>query len=249
MNKQKWLLMVVALALMAGAAGLLTRMRTHQQLAPPGVKTHPLPGSACLQVDVPEQVLDYKSEWINVDEVTSNTLPKDTSFGQRYYKASDGSFGALMNVVLMGTDRTSMHKPQFCLEGAGWHIDGNASTVERVSIAKPFSYELPVVKLIVTKEGTVNGEHVRARGIYVYWFVADDAMSASVTGFERMRMMAMKLLRTGVLQRWAYISCFAVCAPGQEDATFERMKTLIAAAVPQLQLYPKAPNQAMTARQ
>jgi len=41
------------------------------------------------------------------------------------------------------------------------------------------------------------------------------------------------------LQRWAYISCFAVCLPGQEEATFERLKKFIAASVPEFQLTPK----------
>jgi hypothetical protein len=39
-----------------------------------------------------------------------------------------------------------------------------------------------------------------------------------------------------VLQRWAYVACFAVCDPGQEDATFERVRKWIAEAVPQFQL-------------
>jgi hypothetical protein len=47
------------------------------------------------------------------------------------------------------------------------------------------------------------------------------------------------LLTTGVLQRWAYISYFAVCEPGQEDAAFERVKKLIVASVPEFQLAPK----------
>jgi hypothetical protein len=44
------------------------------------------------------------------------------------------------------------------------------------------------------------------------------------------------------LDRWAYISFFSVCQPGQQDAAFERMKKLIAAAVPEFQLTPNAKN-------
>jgi len=55
-----------------------------------------------------------------------DTLPRDTSFGQRRYRSPDGAV-TQVNVVLMGSDRTSMHKPQFCLEGAGWQIDSAAS--------------------------------------------------------------------------------------------------------------------------
>ena len=47
-------------------------------------------------------------------------------------------------------------------------------------------------------------------------------------------------LRHGVLQRWAYVSYFAYCWPGQEDATFARMKQLIAASVPEFQPPPAA---------
>ena len=55
---------------------------------------------------------------------------------------------------------------------------------------------------------------------------------------QRMWWLARDLLRTGVLQRWAYISYFTVCAPGQEEATFARVEKLIAASVPEYQLPP-----------
>ena len=60
--------------------------------------------------------------------------------------------------------------------------------------------------------------------------------------------MARDLARTGVLQRWAYVSYMAFCSPGEEDATFERMKKMIAASVPEFQLMPK-PTETITARQ
>jgi hypothetical protein len=37
------------------------------------------------------------------------------------------------------------------------------------------------------------------------------------------------------LQRWAYVSYFSICEPGQEDAVFARMEKLIAASVPEFQ--------------
>ena len=78
-----------------------------------------------------------------------------------------------------------------------------------------------------------------ARSVYVYWFVADQCLTAS--HWHRMWLMAEHLLLTGTLQRWAYGSCFSVCPPGQEDATFERMKEFITASVPQFQLVPRPP--------
>ena len=107
---------------MGGAAGLLTRLQANQKLGRPGVKTSPIPGSPRLQVDLPERVLDYTSEAVEVDKRTLDWLPQDTSFGQRLYRAPDG-FEVSVNVVLMGSDRTSLHKTEFCLEGQGWRID------------------------------------------------------------------------------------------------------------------------------
>jgi hypothetical protein len=237
MNRQKWVIFGAALVLMAGGVMLLGHLRTHQRLGVPGVKTASMPGSSNLHVLLPEHVLDYESAEVEIPELVTNTLPKDTSFGQRLYKAPD-EFEILGNVVLMCKDRTSLHKPQFCLQGQGWNVDQNASMTTTIAMKKPIPYDLPVVKLIASKEDSVGGKRVLDRGVYVYWYVADGALSASTSGFQRMWWMTWNLLRTGVLQRWAYVSYFATCSPGQEDATFERMKQLITASVPEFQLTP-----------
>jgi len=245
MNKRQWIILVIALLMMGGAAGLLTRLQATQKLGRPGVKTSPLPNSQRLLVELPERVLDYESKVLPTDKMVLDFLPKDTSFGQRAYKAPDG-FEVQVNAVLMGTDRTSLHKPEFCLGGSGWKIDSVASGDSAVPMTRPFAYQLPVKKLIATKEFESQGQKVVARGIYVYWFVAEDQYTAQ--HWERMWWMAKGMLRTGVLQRWAYISYFAVCPPGSEEATFERMKTLMAASVPEFQLTPRGQAASLSAQ-
>ena len=237
MNKQKWIIMIVALGLIGGAAGLLTRLQSNQKLGRPAVKTTPIPGSQRLQVDLPERVLDYTSEAVEVDDRTLGFLPQDTSFGQRRYQAPDG-FMASINVVLMGRDRTSLHKTEYCLEGQGWRIDRKASSEVKVHMNRPFPYDLPVMKFIANKEVTERGQSFAARGVYVFWFVADDD-EYTARHTQRMWWMARDLFRTGVLQRWAMISCFTACAPGQEDAVFERLKKFMTASVPEFQLVPR----------
>ena len=74
------------------------------------------------------------------------------------------------------------------------------------------------------------------------------SLSASASGIQRMWRMAKELVRTGVLQRWAYISYFAVCAPGNEAATFERIKKQIVDAVPQFQIAPESSGPKLAAR-
>jgi hypothetical protein len=247
MNKQNWLLLAVTLALIGCGAGYLEHFRTHQKLGLPGVKTRPLTDDTGqplkddrrLEVVLPERVLDYTSTNMPVDEITVATLPPDTSFGGRLYRAPDG-FELLLNVVLMGADRTSLHKPQFCLDSQGWGIDASASIETRVPL-DCYPSSLPVVKLEATK--VINGQQVRS--IYVYWYAADGVVSASAAGYQRMWWMARDLLRTGILQRWAYLSCMAPCAPGQEKATFERVKKFLIASAPEIYLPPsQGPAQA-----
>ena len=58
---------------------------------------------------------------------------------------------------------------------------------------------------------------------------------------ERLALMAKELLRTGTLQRWAYVACFAQCLPGEEDKAFARVKEFVAEAVPEFQRVGRAP--------
>jgi len=133
----------------------------------------------------------------------------------------------------MGRDRTSIHKPQYCLTGQGWRIDRSETSAIRID--RPRSYDLPVMKLTATgMQETAAGEKIVARGLYVYWFVADRELTAD--HLQRMWWMARDLMRNGTLQRWAYVACFSVCLPGQEEATYQRMKEFIAASVPEFQL-------------
>lgn len=239
MKNRPVIVTVFLLACFAAAAFVLNHARTGHKLGLPGVKTRPLTGSANLEVILPAEVPGYRSEAKPEDDMVIQRLPKDSSFGQRLYYSNDSNFWAQVNVVMMGTDRSSIHKPQICLTGQGWECDNQATRVEQVPITAPFSYELPVNKYVATKQLTVNGETHTYRGLYVYWYVDGSHYTA-----DQWRWMSWyiprDLLLTGTLERWSYISYFTVCAPGAEDATFNRMKQFINQTVPQFQLVPRA---------
>ncbi|MCX6922180.1 MAG: exosortase-associated EpsI family protein [Verrucomicrobia bacterium] len=243
MNKQKWIVLILALGLMGSGAALLANLRTNQKLGHPAVKTSPIPGSPRLQVDLPERVPGYTSGVVEVDKATLTWLPQDTSFGRRTYRAPDG-FEAFVDVVLMGSDRTSLHKTEFCLEGQGWKIDRNESHEITVPLDRPYAYELQVMKFIVTREVTDQGRSLTVRGVYLVWFVADGD-EYTPRHWQRMWWMARDLLTTGVLQRWAMISYFTVCPAGQEEAAFERLKKFINASAPEFQLVPRPAGRAV----
>ncbi len=240
MNKRKWTYLFAALLLIGGTGALLAHMRTHQRLGKPGIKTSEISGSKRLDVFMPTNVLDYTAELQPTDKGVLEGLPQDTSFGRCKYTAPDKT-QMLMNVVLMGTDRTSIHKPQFCLAGTGWNIDDAKSVSDSIRVESPHPYDLKVMKLIASRDVLLKGQSapIKADLIYVYWFVADHQLTED--HWVRMRRMSTHLLSTGELQRWAYVSYFAICLPRDEPATYERMKKFIAAAVPQFQLAAGAP--------
>jgi hypothetical protein len=238
MNRKKLILALITVLMIGGTAGVLAKFKSFQRLGEPGVKTRPLADSPNLEVVLPQQVLDYTAQLLPVDAIVTNVLPRDTSYGHCRYTSADTNFSAQVTVVLMGSDRTSLHKPQFCLTGAGWTI--NQTEVDTIRMEKPVPYDLPVIKLTVSGQFNVEGRPVQAGGVYVYWYVADNALSATPSGSERMWSIARELVTTGILQRWAYVTYFSACAPGQEENTYERLKNLIAASVPEFQLTPKA---------
>ena len=242
MNRPKIILAAVVLLLMAATAATLIHMKAHQRLGLPGVKTRPQADAKNLEILLPEKLPGYSSEILTNAEAVFNLLPPDTSIRARGYTGDDG-FWAQVTVVLMGSDRSSIHKPQICLTGQGWVINNSASDVENIHLDRPFPYDLPVNKLIAGKQITdANGQVQNYSGVYVYWYV--DATHLTASQWRRMAWwMPRDLLLNGVLERWAYISYFSACVPGQEQATFERMKKFIAQSVPEYQLVPDEKTQ------
>ena len=234
MSRQKWILFLVALGLIAAAAGLLERLKNHPRLGQPGIRATPIPGQTAMEIDLPERVLDFTSTNVPESDVELGYFPKDTSYAHRFYQASDG-FAAASTLVMMGADRTSIHNADFCLRGQGLNPD--KKQIVNIPIDGATPYQLPVSRWDVSGVQQINGQTVRVSGVYVFWFVAEGEQTPSHFDMVVKRF-PWHLLRTGVMQRWAYVSYISGSEPGQEDATFARMQKLIAASVPKFQLPP-----------
>lgn len=246
MNRRIWILSALALAVMAGTAGFLEYHRTHQRLGAPGVRLVAEPSLdehgrpvTTHSIPLPAVLLGGTSSVPPITQAELEWLPRDTTFGRRHYQWPDKP-AVLVSAVLMGGDRTSIHRPEYCLNGQGWAYGAADTEIIRVPMQKPVSYELPVMKVVATKTVRGNGPDGARRGLYLYWFVTDRELSARHTG--RMWSQTWHMLRTGELQRWAYISYFAVCAPGQEETTLAWLKEVIAASVPEFQVAPQRPG-------
>ncbi len=242
MNRDGIKALVSVVVLIALSAGLLVVFKSRQVLGKAGLKVVEKPmtneqGKSISQfrVELPEKILDYSSTNETVKDVELDYLPKDTTYGRRGYFKEDGFlFNRIdLSVVLMGTDRTSIHKPQFCLTGQGFTITDQERVV--IPIDQPHRYELPAMKLTATQEIKLrNGGTVNLRAIYVYWFVSENRLTSEHK--SRMWSMVEDLVKTGVMPRWAYVSCLTRCMPGQEAVAYERVRQLIAASVPEFQL-------------
>jgi len=243
MKNRKLVLSIIVLALIGGTAALLAAVP--QKLGRPGIKASPVEGQVRWNVYLPEHVLDYASTNREQDDKTMEMLPKDTSMVDRVY-FKPGKMPIVTGIVLMGTDRTSIHKADYCLTGQGLRIV--QATQETVPMTQPKAYDLPIIKIVADQTGTVDGKVVSRKCVYVYWYVADGIISNDRSGMERMWSMAKGLLVTGVLQRWAYVRFYSFCEPGEEDARFEEIKRMIVASVPQFQLTPGPSSASMAAQ-
>lgn len=234
MTRQRLTLGTVALGLMLLTAGMIYRLGSQQELGLPGVLVAKADTDSGFEVVLPEQVLDYTSEKQKPLPEELGMLPKDTTYGRRIYQAPDG-FQILVSVVLMGTDRTSIHRPEFCLTGQGWKIDQPATGVEAVELVGTGANTLNYNRMLLNKDlPAEGGVTVPARGLYLYWFIADGKETPGQ--LQRMWWMARDLLRTGKLQRWAYVAYFTYCPPEQEQASLERLRKFIAASAPGFQI-------------
>jgi hypothetical protein len=238
----------IGLVLIAMTAAFLGRWSSIQKIGQPGVKVgstvvHVRTGGAGSVPEVfatngvllPDEVLNYRSEEIPFDPSVVMTLPKDTVYGQRGYMAPD-NFWIQQTVVLMGADRTSIHKPEFCLEGAGLHIYSAESV--RIPMLRPVAYELPLRKMLVRGDrvNPATGKVETMEGVYLFWFVSEDKLTSEHR--ERIWWMAKDLVTRGELQRWAYVIAFSICKPGETEPTYRRMVRFLTAAVPDFQLVP-----------
>ncbi|HTR41836.1 MAG TPA: exosortase-associated EpsI family protein [Pseudomonadales bacterium] len=232
MNNKKIFLLVITLLMMAGTATALTWLRANQRLGTPAIKGTPIPGSVKIDIHLPENVAGYTSTNMPEPETVLGYLPKDTSYAERIYHSPDG-FWIQSTAILMGADRTSIHRPDFCLPGQGWSIDEKQVLDIPINDQPPYHLQAAAWKVSQMMKDR-NGEKIKVAGVYVYWYVANNEETPDHD--KMIEHLTLDLLRKGALQRWSYISYFAVCLPGQEDAAIDRITRFIATQAPEFQL-------------
>ncbi|MGY8672193.1 MAG: exosortase-associated EpsI family protein [Verrucomicrobiia bacterium] len=223
----------MVIGLILGAGGLLLSLKKNQRIGEPGVKVVAVPLNdeggqpiTASSVYLPE-LSGFESTPGIVQRAVYDYLPKDTIYGQRLYRAAADGFSIACNVVLMGADRTSIHQPQYCLPGDGWRIVSD--TTHRVRVGNK---ELPVNRIVAQRSiVTANKSIVNLSAVLVYCFVTEGEVTANHR--DRMWRQAVEQLKTGVLQRWAYVAAYSFCEEGREEETFGRLSQFFSRAAPE----------------
>lgn len=233
MKRRELTLLLVALVLIAGSVSVLGYLKARQRLGTPGVKCMPIEGTIRVNIDLPERAAGLTGRTIPISDRVRQVLPADTSIAQMLYTNAAGQ-EVFCSAVMMGTDRTSIHKPHYCLSGQGYRIDEARSETTTIRIYRPSPVDLPVMKLVGMKETIINGQPVQMSCVFVYWLVSGDEVLANPS---RMSLrISEHILRTGELPRWTYIFYMANCTPGREDAAFNQIGRVINATLPDFQL-------------
>jgi hypothetical protein len=140
-------------------------------------------------------------------------LPADTTILKKSYRSPAGQ-ELLVAVVLSGSDRSSIHRPQLCLVGQGYEI--MSSRVLR--IPHPDQPKSPTGVMLLDMERryqTRSGATVTRPSFFAYWFVGRGRETPY--HWQRMIWMATDRLFRSHAYRWSYISVTGIRQPDSPD--------------------------------
>ncbi len=134
-------------------------------------------------------------------------LPSDTEFAKRTYATAGATDAerdlAHITIVLAGSERRSIHRPEVCLPGQGWTI--LSSVTRPVEIAPGKTLQVRDLTIEGHAETNTNRQPIRAH--YIYWFVGTDTTTPS--HIERTLLSTYDSIVRGINHRWAYVSLIA----------------------------------------
>jgi len=162
-------------------------------------------------------------------------LPPDTGYSRKNYVwLHNASRQVFVSIVLSGRDRTSIHRPELCLLGQGWTIDGRFGH----DFAYPGSGQtaVPATVLRVRREVLVpRGGRMAVPSLVAYWFVGRDRVVAG--HWARMWWSAVDRLCRLRSSRWAYVVVQTNALDG-EAAALARLQTVLDQTLPAFQRPP-----------
>jgi EpsI family protein len=163
-----------------------------------------------------------------VTAIEREILPPDTGYSRKLYVSlDDPGHSVFLSVVLSGRDRSSIHRPELCLVGQGWTIEGAAT--RRFRDPSRAGGDFPATVLHVRREVPgPAGRRAASPEIVVYWFVGHDRVVAAYG--QRMWFDAVARLG-GRADRWAYVLAQTDARDG-ETAALARIQSVLDGTLP-----------------
>ena len=156
-------------------------------------------------------------------------LPPDTVLRKMRYESPDGQ---IVNtaIVLSGSERASIHRPEKCLRGGGTEITGD----EVVDVPLPNGNILKVKILHLVRHVRVaEDREIALYSYYAYWFSGNQRETPYHT--ERIIRMATDRIFFNRAHRWAYISVAAMKNPDGPDYK-DQVRNFVRELYPQISL-------------
>jgi len=169
---------------------------------------------------LPEKAGVFDGKPGEVSKEERDKLPSDTEIVRMVYHSTADDL-ATASIILAGSERRSIHRPEVCLTGQGWTL----LAANTIPVAIADGEEILVRDLLIEKPVTLkNGERRKAQAHYVYWFVGSDVTTPS--NWTRMWLSTRDSVLRNVNHRWAYPAVMAMVTDGfKPGETTERIRT------------------------
>jgi len=150
-------------------------------------------------LEIPDICPECGDRLFNMARAEKEQLPDDTEFVKSAYTNEAGT-RLFTSIVLSGTARDSIHRPQRCLKGQGNNMDGEYTLEVPLEGRDPLQVRvIKTSRTYHTAEGTVP-----YYSFYAYWFVGQDRETPYHLG--RMFWLAWDRVVRSKANRWAYIA-------------------------------------------
>lgn len=173
--------------------------------------------------------IEWTGRAAEVSQAERAILPPDTGYSRKlYFNHRNAAKQVFLSIVLSGRDRTSIHRPELCLMGQGWTVDG----AERRAFTYPGGAAFPATVLRVQREVQTPQGKQRVPQLVAYWFVGGDSVVPS--HWERVARDAWNRVAHGRADRWAYVLMQTDATDG-EAAALARMQAVLVETLPTFQ--------------
>lgn len=223
---------VVALAVFAVVAAEASFLRHRTEMAPPVSAGVLIAAGGENPVELPT-FLDsgWMGSRVEPTAVERSILPPDTGYSRKLYINQEGpGRQTLLSIVLSGRDRSSIHRPELCLVGQGWTIDGVSS--HRFSYPGKADSDFKATVLTVHRRTANALQAAPVPEVVVYWYVGDGRVVPSE--IERMLCDAWNRVVHGRADRWAYVLLMTDARDG-ERAAIDRIQAILNSTLPSFQ--------------